>query len=180
MQKKLNSEMFCEDCGQAINKKDTYYIYEYPYCCKCYYKNKYYKGIHDYDYKSNPVFHGDGNIFFKVVLEVINGGFLDINAEKILDIANIKFEDRLYIKSDERLENGFLIVSQLMTIEYHKKYMPWKKIMAELEEMGYKSYKTIDIYCIKEKSLFRACKIKGTLNYYEFISEVKRAAESLL
>lgn len=187
MHNKSNKELFCEDCGKSVNEKNIYFIDEYPYCRKCYYKNKYYKGIHDYDYEPMPVFQGEGNVFIKLDIGVNGGGFLDINAEKILNIANKGYEDNLYIKRDSRFEKGFLMVSQPMTLEYHKKCMPWEKIMAELVKMGYESHKTMGcrLYCANnfedEKNNYNMVmfsELKGTLEYNQFIITLQQAAKN--
>lgn len=49
----------CEDCGRIIANEDCYYIDEYddyPYCYGCYQQVQQHKGIHDYDYKPDPIF----------------------------------------------------------------------------------------------------------------------------
>ena len=135
----------CEECGRTINNDDCYYLDdydEYPYCYNCYQRNLSRKNIHNYSYKPEPIFHGDGNRFFGIELEVDYGGNIGDNAEKILDIANDDDEDRLYIKNDSSIEDGFEMVSHPMTLDYHKKDMPWEDIMKNLINMGYMSHKT--------------------------------------
>lgn len=135
----------CEDCGRIISNDDCYYIGDYddyPYCYSCYQEYQRYKGIHDYSYKPDPIFHGNGNRFFGVELEVDYGGHLDDNAREVLEIANETQEENLYIKHDGSLEDGFELVSHPMTLDYHKNIMPWKEIMKKLVQMGYTSHKT--------------------------------------
>ena len=128
----------CEDCGRIISNDDCYYIGDYddyPYCYNCYQEYQRYKGIHDYSYKPDPIFHGNGSRFFGVELEVDYGGHLDDNAREVLEIANETQEENLYIKHDGSLEDGFELVSHPMTLDYHKNIMPWKEIMKKLVQM---------------------------------------------
>lgn len=189
MYRKLYKKVFCEDCGKIIDNKDYYYIDDYPYCCRCYYKNKYYKGIHDYDYNPKPVFHGEGNVFLKVEIGVDKGGYLDVNAEKILDVANNEHEERLYIRHNDKLKNGFVLVSHPMTLDYHIKIMPWKDIIDKLIEMGYECYenKTCKMYgYISDKisalnyNIVKYSEFKGTLKYDDFIVILQKAYENFI
>lgn len=135
----------CEECGRIIANEDCYYLdeyEEYPYCYSCYQRIQYYKGIHDYCYKPDPIFLGKGNRFFGVELEVDYGGHHNDNAREILEIANNKHEDNLYIKHDGSLEDGFELVTNPMTLDYHKNIMPWREIMERLIKLGYTSHNT--------------------------------------
>lgn len=59
----------------------------------------------------------------------------------MLDIASDE-EDRLYIKNDSSIEDGFELVTHPMTLDYHINVMPWQNIMKCLINMGYMSHKT--------------------------------------
>lgn len=149
----------CEDCGRIIANEDCYYMDDYeefPYCYSCYQHNQRYRGIHDYNYKPDPIFHGSGSRFFGVELEVDNGGYLDDNARQVLEIANEDHEENLYIKHDGSLDEGFELVSHPMTLEYHKNYMPWQDIMKRLVGLGYRSHKTstCGLHCHVNRSAF--------------------------
>ncbi|MCD7778413.1 MAG: amidoligase family protein [Clostridiales bacterium] len=135
----------CDECERLIHNDDVYYCDEdedYPLCYNCYSSRNKKKSIHEYSYKPNPIFYGNGNRFFGVELEVDEGGHYDENAREVLNIANKTTEDRLYIKTDGSLENGFEMVSHPMTLEYHNNEMVWAEIMKKLVNMGYKSHKT--------------------------------------
>lgn len=149
----------CEDCGRIIANEDCYYIDEYddyPYCYGCYQQVQQHKGIHDYDYKPDPIFHGNSNRFLGVELEVDCGGHIDDNAREVLEIANDVQEENLYIKHDGSLEDGFELVTHPMTLDYHKNIMPWIEIMKRLISMGYKSHKTTTcgLHCHINRSAF--------------------------
>lgn len=148
----------CEDCGRIIRQEDAYYLddyEEYPYCLRCYENKQNHKKIHDYCYRPSPVFYGDSARYFGVELEVDDGGHDDSNASVILDIAN-NCEDRIYIKSDGSLDDGFEIVTHPMSLEYHINTMPWLEIMDELIDMGYLSHKTLTcgLHCHVNRTAF--------------------------
>lgn len=189
MRNKLNNEMYCEDCGKPLNGEEVCFINEYPYCKKCFFKNKYYKGIHDCDYIPNPVFHGIGKVYLKVELEVDNGGYLDENAEEVLNIANNKHEDRLYIRHNDKLKKGFVVISHPMTLSYHKMVMPWKEILDKLIEMEYEcpENKTCNLYGYIRNKIspfnFNAAKysdFKGTLKHEDFIILLQKAYKDFI
>lgn len=97
-----------------------------------------YRYIHDYSYKPDPEFKGEGKRYFGVELEVDYGG--NDNAKEVLDIANYDKEN-IYIKSDGSLDDGFEIVTHPMTLNYYINLMPWEEVMRKLIRMGYKSHK---------------------------------------
>ncbi len=136
---------YCESCEAIIATEDAFYLDEYdeyPYCRSCYQREVHHRKIHDYSYKPDPEFHGEGSRYFGVELEVDKAGCDEDNAIEILDIANDKPEDRLYIKRDGSLNDGMELVSHPMTLDYHKDVMSWGEIMDRLVEMGYRSHKT--------------------------------------
>jgi len=132
----------CEDCGRVIHQDDAYYdsVDDYEarcYTCHCHRNSGY---IHDYYCKPEPIFHGTGNRFFGVELEIDDGGECSSKAEKILAIAN-SGEERIYCKHDGSLNDGFEIVTHPMTLDYHLKEMPWAEVLAKATDMGYLSHK---------------------------------------
>lgn len=99
------------------------------------------QAIHDYSYKPEPIFYGEGKRFFGVELEIDHGGRDSDNAEKMLEIANHKGES-IYIKADSSLEDGLEIVTHPMTLSFHLTKMPWHEIVQEALRLGYRSHKT--------------------------------------
>lgn len=132
----------CEGCGRIIHQDDAHYPDndDCAYCSECY-EERYDSSIHEYSYKPEPVFYGNGNRFFGVELEIDNAGQYSENADKLLDIANADNE-RIYIKCDGSLSDGMEIVTHPMTIDYHKSEMPWDKLCEKAVAMGYRSHKT--------------------------------------
>ena len=133
----------CEACDRLVHNDDMHYLSDdddYGYCYDCY-NERVGKHIREYSYKPAPIFYGDGNRFMGVELEVDEGGHDQDNAAAIMDIAN-NDADRLYIKSDGSINDGFEMVTHPMSLDYHKTQMPWLEIMEELIERGYLSHKT--------------------------------------
>lgn len=131
----------CHNCGDIICEDDACWYDEDPYCESCYDDIRDNAPIHDYSYKPNPIFHGNGKRFFGVELEIDGAGEYDNNAEKLLDIANTD-ADHIYIKHDGSIDDGFEIVSHPMTLEYHKDKMPWNEVMKKAVSLDYRSHQT--------------------------------------
>lgn len=133
----------CTRCGSLLRCEDAYYednYEEYPYCSNChsqYFSNQI---ISEYYYKPIPIFYGEGTRFFGVELEVDDAGEDDESAESVTDIANSK-HPHIYCKHDGSLDDGFEIVTHPMTLDYHRKQMPWGSVLNELRGMGYLSHK---------------------------------------
>ena len=136
----------CERCGRLIHDNDAYYEDEThddgPYCYECHQRNQRESlgGIHDYYYKPDPIFYGDGPRFFGVELEIDDGGESDRNADRVMEAGNIKGIEHIYCKHDGSLEDGFEIVSHPMSLDYHMNVMPWCKVIAKAKELGYTSH----------------------------------------
>ena len=131
----------CERCGELIDCENAYYLgdgEDNPYCENCYHilKNQV---IHNYDYRPETIFYGDGPRYFGVELEIDKGGEIGSNAEQILAVGN-REHDFYYCKHDGSLDDGFEIVSHPATVEYHLTQLPWKAVMAEAVSLGYRSH----------------------------------------
>lgn len=137
---------YCSGCGALVYNDDVYYTddneydRDYPYCDSCYHKYNE-KVIHDYYYKPDPVFFGDGKLYMGIELEIDDAGEDEEYAGEIYNTANLT-TDHLYLKHDGSLYNGFELVSHPMTIEYHKNKMPWSSILSRAIHMGYRSHQT--------------------------------------
>lgn len=130
----------CEDCGCLIHRDEANYHNDYPYCDDCY-ESLAHSTINPYDYKPEPVFYGSGDLFYGIELEIDDGGESDSNAEQILKIANA-CDNVLYAKHDGSLNNGFELVSEPCTLEYHKNKLNWESIMNTAVDFGYCSHNT--------------------------------------
>ena len=107
----------CEDCNRIIHRDRTYWDNDdNAYCASCW--DEHNDIIHEYNYTPDLVFHGKGLRHFGVELEIDDGGTVNSNAQKLLDIAN-KNAENLYIKTDGSLDEGLELVTHPMTLEYH-------------------------------------------------------------
>lgn len=132
----------CVDCGRTIRQDDAYYLDEDDYdarCYACHCRHADHQTIHDYYYKPEPIFLGNGYRFFGVELEIDDGGEYNSNASKIVDTANCG-QERVYCKHDGSLNEGFEIVTHPMTLDYHLHKMPWGDVLNKAKEMGYLSH----------------------------------------
>ncbi|MCC2177077.1 zinc-binding protein [Agathobaculum butyriciproducens] len=94
----------CEDCNRIIHRDRAYWNGDdNAYCASCW--DKHCEVIHEYNYTPDLVFHGKGLRHFGVELEIDDGGTVNSNAQKLLDIANASAEN-LYIKTDGSLAAG--------------------------------------------------------------------------
>lgn len=134
----------CDCCDRVIHLDEAYYDDDdddRPLCWTCYSRSQQDKGVHSYYYKPEPVFFGQGPRFFGVELEVDLGGESNQNAKKLLEIAN-NGEERLYIKHDGSLSDGFEMVSHPMSLGYHLHEMSWQELLQRAKEMEYRSHQT--------------------------------------
>lgn len=138
-----NGEYYmCSQCERVMEEEDAYYIDEDgPYCGACYERKKAEQVIQDYSYKPDPIFYGNERRYFGVELEVDDGGNNNSNARQIMDFINDEAE-RIYIKNDSSIDDGFEIVTHPMGLQYHKDKMPWKEMCSLVVKMGYISHKT--------------------------------------
>lgn len=134
----------CEDCGRVLHHNDAYYIDDDDYEARCYHchcRHANQRTIHDYYYKPEPSFLGEGGRWFGVELEIDDAGESNSNAAKIENVANCG-EERIYCKHDGSLNEGFEIVTHPMTLEYHMNKMPWAEILNSAKQMGYRSHQS--------------------------------------
>lgn len=100
----------CDRCGRLLQNNEAYYESDdddNTLCYDCYHSNSRGRAIRDYYYKPAPIFYGKGPRFFGVELEVDGAGEDNVNARKVLDIAN-REHITLYCKHDGSLDDGFV------------------------------------------------------------------------
>lgn len=132
----------CSHCGQVVSEADAFYQEDDSDLVLCNVCNSHYQAIqaiHDYYYKPELTFYGDGNRYFGVELEIDGAGESNPAARSILEIANVE-QERLYCKHDGSLEEGFELVTHPMTLAYHLQEMPWGKVLSKAKSMGYTSH----------------------------------------
>lgn len=136
-----NHYVCCSNCNALLHEDDAYHLNDEYYCRECYEEERdkcHY--VHDYGYKPEPIFYGDGNRYFGVELEIDGAGKDNDYAEELLDIANMR-DEHIYIKSDGSLDDGMELVSHPMTLEYHKDFC-WEDVMHKAVSLGYRSHQT--------------------------------------
>lgn len=129
----------CENCGALIPQEDAHYNDEdEAYCDSCY-ERGYGGTIHNYSYKPEPIFYGDGPLYLGVELEVDEAGKDNINAVQALRAFN---QENVYgyVKSDGSLNDGFELVTHPCTLETHLQQVPWRETLEALRGMGYRSH----------------------------------------
>ena len=134
----------CAHCGRIILEDDTYYEdddhdHDDPLCWNCYSHMQEDKHIHDYYYKPEPIFYGEGSRYFGVELEIDGAGEYSGNACQLMRSANCGRE-LIYCKHDGSLEEGFEVVTHPMTLDFHQREMPWAEVAKEAISMGYTSH----------------------------------------
>ena len=130
----------CVRCGRIIDTDHCWYPLDNddPYCADCCstIENS---PIHDYYFKPNPIFYGDGPRYFGVELEIDDGGKCDSSAETLMDIAN-QSKTLAYCKHDGSLDDGFEIVTHPMSLDCQLHEMPWAEVLDKAISMGYLSH----------------------------------------
>jgi len=133
----------CCECGRIICRDEANYL-DYDdevYCDACFERENRTRYLHDYSYKPDPIFRGNGNRYFGCELEIDGGGKDEHNAREICDVVNSHCEN-IYIKTDSSLNDGLEIVTHPMTLEYHINCMPWDDVCGIAFSLGYRSHQT--------------------------------------
>lgn len=86
-------------------------------------------------YEMHPL---DDNIYLGVEVEIDGAGENNPNARAVLKA--LGGHDYVYITHDGTLRNGFEAVSHPMTLQYHKREMPWKDAFKVAKQLGYKAH----------------------------------------
>ena len=92
----------CESCGRLIRRDEANYsdCDSGPYCDSCYDDEEH--AIHDYSYKPEPIFYGNGPRYFGVELEIDGAGEDSYNAEQVL-----KFRMKCTLQRCQELQGAF-------------------------------------------------------------------------
>ena len=146
---------FCCDCCGEVFQNDDYA--EDGHCIACSDQNKV---IHNYEYKPEPNFYGDGPLFFGIELEVENTE----NREYNEDVADC-LPGFLYAKADGSLDDGFEIVSHPLSWNWLRENSEKWQYVFSLKEKGFRSYNTTTcgIHVHLTKSVFSG------LHLYKFL-----------
>lgn len=131
-----NQEIECDDCGDCFGEEDGH-------SCDRRTRN-YSEHVHNWSYKPDPRFWGEGKYYlgFELEVEDTNDNYA-IGAElahsTLNPMRNRKY--RGYLKSDGSLVNGFEIVTHPHTLEEYQKNFPWT-MLTELKKLRFRSWNT--------------------------------------
>jgi hypothetical protein len=132
----------CDDCGYLVHCDDMYSNDNGCYCEDCYCNHHHDEddlcdmyGIHEYGYRPDMLFKGEGNLYFGTEME-IDGG--DFDKFRFSDLN----EDMFYPCSDGSLDDGFEIISHPMTYEWIMENTPYHAICEMAKEANFKSHNT--------------------------------------
>ena len=133
----------CHRCGALLHESEAYYedsdeFDERPYCRSCF-EERNDDPIHNYYYKPEPIFCGDGPRYFGVELEIDEGGEVKSKARSLLEVANREGE-YLYIKHDGSLDDGLELVTYPMSLDFQLHHVPWTELCRKAVELGYISH----------------------------------------
>lgn len=124
----LNSDWSCDDCGHEVREGDDH---------ECYRNRN--SLIYDYSYKpQSPRFFGEADYHFGLEIEVedIEERGIEQGAKVVLDA----LDDRVYIKHDSSLNDGFEIVSEPHSFN-ELENLNWD-FLRTLRSRGYRSWDT--------------------------------------
>lgn len=143
----LSDYYVCDDCGDWFDTNDLTEFDEGYYCNDCYAEfeeNIFIKEYH-YHHNNEPIFFGNNNCndvpYLGIELEVDRGVDADDCAKEITNILPTNF---IYMEHDGSLNDGFEIITQPATFEYH--YFiedEYRKMSKILLDYGFRSHDTI-------------------------------------
>jgi len=129
----------CDDCGIIEHIDNCCSNENGCYCESCYDNHSDcsdYYGIHEYGYRPDLEFKGEGTLYFGTELEIDYG---DRSAFKFDNLS-----DHFYCANDGSLSEcvGFEIISHPMTYDWMMENTPFKHVCALAKAAGFKSHNT--------------------------------------
>ncbi|MEU7764982.1 hypothetical protein AB0B25_07645 [Nocardia sp. NPDC049190] len=116
----------CSDCFTLIRREESY-------CESCLDTHPSHAGVHDYDYKPAPHFHGDGPLYLGLELEIKTPPRQFDNA---VDTALAHLGNLAYLKEDSSIRPcGFELVTHPMDYAYAQARFPWP-LLGRLRLLG--------------------------------------------
>ncbi|MEV0299121.1 hypothetical protein [Nocardia sp. NPDC050710] len=126
---------YCEDCYTLI-----------PYdnrCCEDCDDGTGHDSVHNYSYRPQPLFHGEGPLFLGMELELITPHTQFGDA---VDLAVGQLGDLGYLKEDASISPcGFELVTHPMSWEYARTRFPWQ-LLNKLRLLGCRTDTTVGIH----------------------------------
>lgn len=132
-----NYYYICNNCHRIISSQETMFDSNGDtYCEDCVPNDV----IRSWDYKPAPTFFGnDSKLYMGVELEVDHPKYVCSKREAIKEINDIMGK-HVYFKEDGSLDDGFEIVSNPMTLNYHMNKCPWKDMLEAVVDIGFRSH----------------------------------------
>ena len=150
-----NNYFTCESCGEVYHVD---YYGDNGCCLICSQDLENSDGLYNYDYKPDPVFYGDGDLFFGIELEIESEG------NNIYDAVQ-SLPDFVYAKADSSINDGLEVVSHPLSWQWlQENKNQWDKVL-NLRNDGFLSYKTdtCGMHIHLSKKAF------STLHLYKFL-----------
>lgn len=137
----------CSRCGKVVKRgEEIRDRNDYALCCEC---NKRHWVLPYHGYYPKVEFYGDnkGNSapYMGFELEVDCGGENDKKVAKVMPLLNNEESGRIfaYCSHDGSLQNGFEIITQPATMQYHSSISDvYNRSIQKLKAMGYASHET--------------------------------------
>lgn len=141
-----NDYTHCCRCGSLLHLSSACYEEsdddeERPYCDCCFHTVTKEQEIHDYSYKPDPIFYGEGPRYYGVELGIDEAGESPSHARSLLATAN-REKEFLYIKHDGSLNDGIELVTHPMSLEFQLHRLPWEELCRKAVAQGYLSHRT--------------------------------------
>ena len=148
----LDDYATCESCERVFHLDDLEWNDDYDcyYCRECdeeYNSDSPIASYHTHKNHHRPIFHTENgiqnddsnNLFLGAEIEVDNGNYREETAREVIDIMN----DFLYCEHDGSLNDGFEMITQPATLNYHKSIMnKYKEAFDTLIRNGFRSHNT--------------------------------------
>lgn len=164
----------CQNCGEYVHENDTFCYDGEVYCQYCYERIKPF--IHDYHYKPEPIFYGEGKKYFGIEIEIDGGGEDNEKAENITQNINYS-KEHVYCKHDGSLDEGFEIVTHPMSYNYITKIKNDFRIMMEAAiNEGYVSHnaETCGLHIHVSRRFFGECEEQQDLHISKILFLIEK------
>lgn len=136
---------FCNRCRDLVKKEEADITKDGNYLCPNCAKREYILPYHHYypNVKFYGDYHNNSVPYLGVELEVDNGGEKNISAKIVVNTMNKEGENFVYCSHDGSLNNGFEIITQPATLEYHTSIKNiYQEAFKRLRKMEYLSHDT--------------------------------------
>jgi len=133
----------CENCVENYEWCDNCDELNRDGCERCDSDNE--RVIHDYSYRPDPIFHGEGPLYFGIEIETeAPRGDRNTMNEAARYAYTLEENNLAYLKSDGSLQCGFEIVTHPMTHDFYKNqaHQLWSTIAFLRDEMKMRAWGT--------------------------------------